>query len=119
MYENYPQSEKYIDGHAVHWYFNQYANPSVLDQSFTKYPNKLILATEACSGSKPVLGSWPRFEDYVFDIIENLNHLANAWIDWNMILDERGGPNYVNNFVDSPIVVNASSESRLSELNIN
>ena len=31
-----------------------------------------------------------------------------GWVDWNMALDERGGPTYVNNYLDSPIIVNAS-----------
>lgn len=30
-----------------------------------------------------------------------------GWIDWNLALDEQGGPNWVQNYVDSPIIVNA------------
>jgi glucosylceramidase len=56
----------------------------------------------------PVLGYWKRCEDYVIDIIEDLNHHVNAWIDWNLILDENGGPNYVANYVDSPMIANGS-----------
>lgn len=57
---------------------------------------------------KPILGFWARCEDYVIDIIEDLNHHVSAWVDWNLILDENGGPNYASNFVDSPIVANES-----------
>lgn len=115
MYSTYPESRKFVDGHAVHWYWDKYAPPDLLESSHRKYEEKLIIATEACSGDKPweehkpVLGYWPRCEDYITDIIEDLNHHVNAWIDWNMILDQKGGPNYADNFVDSAIVVNTTS----------
>ena len=31
-----------------------------------------------------------------------------GWTDWNLALDLEGGPNWVSNFVDSPVIVNAS-----------
>lgn len=34
----------------------------------------------------------------------------NGWIDWNLILDEKGGPNYVNNTVDAPVAVNTIAD---------
>lgn len=37
---------------------------------------------------------------------QNLNHWTNGWVDWNLALDEGGGPNWSNNFVDAPIIVN-------------
>uniref|UniRef100_A0A670JLS3 Glucosylceramidase n=1 Tax=Podarcis muralis TaxID=64176 RepID=A0A670JLS3_PODMU len=37
------------------------------------------------------------------------NHIV-GWIDWNVALDMRGGPNFVDNFVDSPIIVNAAKD---------
>lgn len=36
---------------------------------------------------------------------QNLSHWGNGWIDWNLALNEEGGPNWVGNFVDSPIIV--------------
>lgn len=41
--------------------------------------------------------------------IQDLLHSVSGWIDWNLILDLSGGPNYVHNTVDSPIITNASS----------
>lgn len=116
MYSSYPASEKFVDGHAVHWYWDKLVSASGLKQTHELYPNKLIVSTEACSGDKPweehfpIMGSWKRAEDYAMDILDNLNNFANAWIDWNMLLDERGGPNYVNNTVDAAIVINSKSE---------
>jgi len=39
-----------------------------------------------------------------------LNNWAVGWVDWNMVLDMEGGPNWVENFVDSPIIVNAKND---------
>ena len=47
---------------------------------------------------------------YVNDIITNLNHWAAGWTDWNLALDMNGGPNWANNFVDAPIIVNAAAD---------
>ncbi|RXG53394.1 Glucosylceramidase [Armadillidium vulgare] len=41
---------------------------------------------------------------------KNLNHYAVGWVDWNMALNLNGGPNWVNNVVDSPIIVNEKEE---------
>jgi glucosylceramidase len=114
MHLAHPEVSKYVEGLAVHWYGDKYVDSKFLDVSSEKYPDKFIISTEACSGDKPwelhqpVLGYWGRCEDYALDIIENLNHHVVAWVDWNLILDENGGPNYAQNFVDSPIVGNVT-----------
>merc|ERR1712066_1093867 len=37
-------------------------------------------------------------------ILWQLRNGAAGWTDWNLMLDERGGPNLEGNFVDSPVV---------------
>uniref|UniRef100_A0A3P8UKH6 Glucosylceramidase n=1 Tax=Cynoglossus semilaevis TaxID=244447 RepID=A0A3P8UKH6_CYNSE len=39
------------------------------------------------------------------DFLSDLNHHVSGWIDWNLALDQTGGPNWVKNFVDSPVIV--------------
>lgn len=39
-----------------------------------------------------------------------MNHWAVGWVDWNIALDDKGGPNWVDNFVDSPIIVNPKTD---------
>lgn len=39
-----------------------------------------------------------------------MNHWAVGWVDWNLALDETGGPNWIQNYVDSPIIVNADND---------
>ncbi|KAB7498108.1 hypothetical protein Anas_03319, partial [Armadillidium nasatum] len=103
---------EYVDGVAVHWYNDLYFSPDVLDQTHDIAVGKFILYTEACID--PVsgfveLGNWERGEQYITDIIEDSNHWSTGWIDWNLALDLQGGPNWVSNFVDSPMIVNATA----------
>jgi glucosylceramidase len=100
MFKENSESCDYLDGFAVHWYADKFVPAKMLDDTAALFPDKLIIATEASSGDKPwdihkpTLGSWGRFEDYVLDIMEDMNHFVSAWVDWNLILDEEGGPNY-------------------------
>ena len=41
---------------------------------------------------------------YAHEIIGDLNHGANLFLDWNLLLDEKGGPNHVGNFCDAPVM---------------
>lgn len=106
------ESVKYLDGFAVHWYWDGIVPPTLLDQTHERFTNKLILNTESCIGDKPwqvhgpVLGAWDRAEKYITAFIEDLEHWVNGWVDWNLVLDLDGGPNYVKNHVDAPIIVN-------------
>uniref|UniRef100_A0A8W8I177 Glucosylceramidase n=1 Tax=Magallana gigas TaxID=29159 RepID=A0A8W8I177_MAGGI len=110
------EARKYVSGVAVHWY-QDFITPAVaLSSTHKKFPEKFILATEACSGAMPwdipkvSLGRWKRGEDYAHDIIQDLNNFVSGWTDWNIALNMEGGPNWVKNFVDSPVIVNAKSD---------
>ncbi|XP_050045342.1 lysosomal acid glucosylceramidase-like [Dermacentor andersoni] len=110
------EAARYVHGVAVHWYMDKLIGPSVLDEVQETYPDKFILATEACTGykittvNKVKLGSWDRAEQYASDILEDLNHGVGGWTDWNLILNTEGGPTWVGNYVDAPIIVNATAE---------
>ncbi|XP_011305242.1 glucosylceramidase [Fopius arisanus] len=115
MYET-EEVDRYLAGIAIHWYSDSLAPSSLLDKTHTKYPDKFIINTEASVtplpwDTKPVrLGSWRRAELYIRDIIEDLNHWVCGWVDWNLALDKDGGPNWVHNPVDSPIIVNPETD---------
>ncbi|XP_001994836.2 lysosomal acid glucosylceramidase [Drosophila grimshawi] len=107
----------YLDGLAVHWYWDEVFGPQLIDEAHKEMPDKLILNTESCIGDKPwqthgpELGSWGRGESYMRAYIQDLLHSFNGWLDWNLVLDEQGGPNYVQNHVDSPVIVNTTSRT--------
>lgn len=46
---------------------------------------------------------------YARDIIGCLNHWVEGWIDWNVVLDARGGPNHVGNYCGAPIMVDTGT----------
>ncbi|XP_044265545.1 putative glucosylceramidase 4 [Tribolium madens] len=112
LYNN--RTRQYIDGIAVHWYLDLYSSPDLLDETQRLFPEKFILGTEASIMPAPyetpvLLGSWTRGEEYSSDIIADMQHWVTGWVDWNMALNPDGGPNYIRNFVDSTIIVNATA----------
>ena len=84
------RSRDAFDGIAVHWYSGDHF--SALDVVHQLFPEKYIIASEQCTGK----GKTPEAsgEKYVHDIMGDLNNWANAWVDWNMFLDEDGGPDH-------------------------
>lgn len=46
---------------------------------------------------------------YARNIIVSINHWLRGWIDWNVVLDQRGGPNHVGNFCGAPIMIDTES----------
>lgn len=43
-------------------------------------------------------------------INQDLNHWVQGWVEWNLALDKTGGPTWVSNFVDSPIIVDKTAD---------
>ena len=48
---------------------------------------------------------------YARNIIDSLNHWVSGWVDWNIVLDRRGGPNHVGNFCGAPIMIDTEAEN--------
>ena len=98
--ELYIDNEK-IAGFAFHYYTG--SNFNELKRLRDKYPNKLLINTEmCCSYSKYDEKKWiSSAEYYLTDIIGDMNNGVNAYLDWNILLDENGGPTYKNNPVKS------------------
>ena len=70
-----------------------------------KFPDKQLIFTEGCQEGGPHIGSWKLGERYANSIINDLNRWTVGWLDWNLILDESGGPNHVGNLCSAPIIV--------------
>ena len=68
-----------------------------------KYPDKLLINSEMCCGySKYNEKEWiSAAEYYLKDIIGDMNSGVNAYLDWNILLDENGGPTHSKNYVKS------------------
>ncbi|ETN75848.1 O-Glycosyl hydrolase family 30 [Necator americanus] len=112
---NDTEAAKYVSGIAVHWYEDLEVPAAVLTTTHQRHPDYFILASEACNGFEPLegrpnLGDWGRAETYVNDIIADISNYVSGWTDWNICLDMQGGPNWVGNYVDSPIIINAAKQ---------
>jgi glucosylceramidase len=103
-----PATAKYLWGLGVHWYVSHDFAASA--RVHAKYPDKGLLFTEGCWEGGKALGSWEHGEGYAHQMIGDFNHWVGGFIDWNIVLDERGGPNHVGNFCDAPVIVDTRTQ---------
>ncbi|XP_008937222.1 PREDICTED: glucosylceramidase-like, partial [Merops nubicus] len=108
------EAARYVHGIGIHWYLD-FIGPiqDTVVPTHELFPDYFILATEASIGAHfwerdVILGCWERGNQYSHSILTNLNHFVAGWTDWNLALDLEGGPNWVKNYVDSPVIVDAS-----------
>jgi len=97
-----PEAAKYVWGTGFHWYGADHFDHVQLVHD--AWPDKALLFTEGCQEGGPHIGAWDVGERYARSIISDLNRWAVGWIDWNLLLDERGGPNHAGNFCSAPIL---------------
>ena len=103
-----PEASKYIWGAGFHWYSGDHFE--ALSAVRDRFPDKQLVFTEGCHEGGVQIGSWKSGERYAHDIIGNLNNWMSAWTDWNIVLDEQGGPNHVGNYCDAPIIADTKED---------
>jgi len=47
---------------------------------------------------------------YARDLIGCLNNWVDGWVDWNMVLDRQGGPNWFGNWCVAPVIVDPEAD---------
>jgi len=138
MYQNEATS-KYFDGTAIHWYASTFeVFPDALQYAHKKNPSKYMIQSEACVDSEIPKWKddqwywskeatdwgfdWAEAKDkhlhptyrpvyrYARDIIGCLNNWVDGWVDWNMVLDKQGGPNWFKNWCVAPVIVDVESD---------
>jgi glucosylceramidase len=123
-----PVAAQYVDGVGFHWY-NEVDDliPGFfyVNNVHEDHPQIFLLATEASAGAipnqfgieslvgpqGPFPGDWTRGAVYGHDILQDLENWSVGWTDWNIVLNPAGGPNWIGNFVDAPIITDATSNS--------
>ncbi|MDF1697640.1 MAG: glycoside hydrolase family 30 protein [Saprospiraceae bacterium] len=103
-----PEAAKYAWGIGMHWYETWAGGESMfdnLDNIQESFPSKKILFTEGCQeGFDPEKYQfWKHAERYGRSIINDFNQGTVGWTDWNLMLDQTGGPNHVGNYCFAPI----------------
>ena len=106
-----PDAAKYVWGTGFHWYNGDHFDE--VQKVHDEFPDKELIFTEGCQEEGPHIGSWDLGERYATSIINDLNRWTVAWIDWNLLLDERGGPNHVGNYCSAPIIVDTNTQELL------
>jgi glucosylceramidase len=99
---------KYVWGIAYHWYEGwsgggmQFESNRRVQEAF---PDKPQVFTEGCVDKFDYakLHDWYIGEKYGVSMINDFNNGTVAWTDWNILLDEKGGPNHVGNFCFAPV----------------
>lgn len=102
-------TSRYIWGVGFHWYSGDHFE--ALEAVNHRWPDKKLVFTEGCKELGPSLGAWSIGERYGHDILGDLKHHTCAWTDWNLILNEQGGPNHVHNYCDAPIIANTQNDT--------
>lgn len=129
----------FYDGMAVHWYASTFDYfPDALQYAHKKAPEKHLIQTEACVDAQvPVWKNdeWYWSEEatdwgwdwapedkkylhpkyvpvyrYARDIIGCLNNRVDGWVDWNMVLNRQGGPNWFKNWCVAPVIVDPEQD---------
>lgn len=113
-YFNDPEVRKYAWGIGFHWYEDWSGGVPVFEnvrRVQEAFPEKKILFTEGCAESfDPTrYEAWVLGEEYGRSMIHDFNNGAVGWTDWNILLDETGGPNHVGNFCFAPLHGNTQS----------
>lgn len=132
-------SSKYYDGAAIHWYASTYeVFPEALQYAHNKAPGKHLIQSEACVDAESPKwqdDAWywskeatdwgwdwapeeqrylhPKYVPvyrYARDIIGCLNNWVDGWVDWNMVLDRQGGPNWFKNWCVAPVIVDPKKD---------
>jgi len=103
IYED-SEASKYVWGAGNHWYVSEDFHH--LGEVHRIAPDKHLIFTEGCV-EYSIYGSeskWENGEHYGRNIIGDFNNWSRGWIDWNLVLNEEGGPNHVGNFCEAPIM---------------
>jgi glucosylceramidase len=101
------EAAKYIWGTGLHWYVSEeFENLSKIHEDF---PDKHLIFTEGCIEGGVQLGAWHTGERYARNIMGDINNWLEGWIDWNIVLNEQGGPNHVGNYCDAPVIVDTKN----------
>jgi glucosylceramidase len=111
-----PEAAKYVWGIGFHWYETwtgskmQFDNVKLVRDA---YPTVNLMLTEASieKFNPDSLQSWWLGEHYGNSLINDFNAGATGWTDWNMLLDEHGGPNHVGNYCYAPLHADSKTGS--------
>ncbi|WP_312032004.1 glycoside hydrolase family 30 protein [Hujiaoplasma nucleasis] len=107
VYED-KKASQYVWGLGFHWYVSEaFEN---LKKVHDMFPNKHLLFTEGTIEGGVHLHQFETGERYARNMIGDFSHYCEGYIDWNLLLNEEGGPNHVGNYCDAPIIYDRNND---------
>ncbi len=110
------ETDAMVAGAAFHWYTGDHFE--ALDLVRERFPDKKLIASESCvgidSGDPEKIVSAAL--SLAHEIIGDLNHGATAFYDWNLLLDQNGGPNHVANYCLAPVLFDTEKKLLMPQL---
>lgn len=102
------EAAKYIYGLGYHWYESWTGGGKIFDnvkRVAEAFPDKHLWFTEGCHEKFDIskINDWGYGEVYGRSMIHDFNNGTDGWTDWNVLLDETGGPNHVGNLCFAPV----------------
>ncbi|POY36145.1 glycosyl hydrolase [Solitalea longa] len=103
-----PEAAKYVWGIGYHWYETWTGSGMQFDnvkRVHETYPETNLVFTEGCKEVFKLnnVDDWTLGERYGYSMVNDFNNGTCAWTDWNVLLDETGGPNHVGNLCYAPL----------------
>lgn len=102
-----------VAGVAYHWYSGDHFE--TLQMVREDFPGLMLMRSEGCveyaRGPEHVQDDLRHARMYAHDLIGDLNHGMNSWLDWNLVLDEQGGPNHVGNYCNAPVMCDTTTDT--------
>lgn len=105
---------KYASGIGFHWYETWTKSQPMFNnvaETHKAFPDKFLLFTEGCKE----LFDYSKIFDvslgelYGRNMINDFNNGSSGFTDWNILLDQTGGPNHVGNFCFAPIIADVNT----------
>ena len=106
---NDKEAAKYIWGIGYHWYETWTGSAMMFDnvrRVAETFPDKKLMFTEGCTDRFDAarINEWTLGEVYGHSMVNDFNNGTVGWTDWNILVDEIGGPNHVGNFCFAPVI---------------
>ncbi len=106
--------KEYLKAIGFHWYSGDHFKQ--LEMIKKQYPSLLLISTENCIElTKTNNSHLQNAKKYAHEIISDINSGLDIFMDWNLLLNSKGGPNTVKNYCIAPIMTN----EKFSKININ
>lgn len=110
------ETKKMVSGVAFHWYSGDHFE--ALDLVRRQYPDIKMIISESCIEYTKFDSSdqQKNAERLSHEIIGDLNSGMCAFYDWNLLLDEAGGPNHVGNLCHAPFLFDTKKKELMPQL---